>query len=246
MITGACGGLGAGLAADLDRRGWATLRVDVVPEERVSDAGFAQPTAYVRADVSDGEALGALGAAVARPREAFLGVAAAGVISVGRTEFLSRAEWDRIIRVNLTGVFVTLQSLIAAARAASTGRLIAIASDAGKTGEAWLPHYSASKFGVVGLVQALALELVEEGVTVNAICPSIVDTPMMQQLAEQMRDAVGEGDAEAWRRRFVEEVPAGRACLPADVAFAVGMLAQPESGFITGQSLNVSGGKETH
>ena len=97
---------------------------------------------------------------------------------------------------------------------------------------------------MIGLVQALALELVEEGITVNAICPSIVDTPMMGQLAEQMSRATGEGDAEAWLRRFVEEVPAGRACLPEDVAFAVHMLAEPGSEFITGQSINVSGGKE--
>lgn len=249
VITGACGGMGAALAADLDDRGWATLRVDVVAEDRVSDTGFAQPTAYLRADVADEDDMARLRAIVAdgaAERDAFLGIAAAGVISAGRTESLSRAEWERIIRVNLTGTFATLQSLIPAARAASTGRLIAIASDAGKTGEAWLPHYSASKFGVIGLVQALALELVEEGITVNAICPSIVDTPMMQQLAEQMSRATGDGDADEWRRRFVDEVPAGRACRPEDVAFAVNMLAQPGSAFITGQSINVSGGKEKH
>ncbi len=246
VITGARGGIGAALAADLDGRGWATLRIDLAEEPPSASDDFSRPTAYLRADVADEESMARIGAALAaaEPREAFLGIAAAGVISVGKAEHLLRGEWDRVIRVNLTGTFSTLRSLIAAARSASVGRLIAIASDAGKTGEAWLSHYSASKFGVIGLVQALALELVEEGVTVNAICPSIVDTPMMGQLAEQMSRATGDGDAEAWLRRFVEEVPAGRACLPEDVAFAVNMLAQPGSEFITGQSINVSGGKE--
>lgn len=247
VITGARGGIGAALAADLDRRGWATLRIDLAEEHPSASDDFSRPTAYLRADVADEESMARIGAALAapaEPREAFLGIAAAGVISVGKAEHLARDEWDRVVRVNLTGTFSTLRSLIAAARGASVARLIAIASDAGKTGEAWLSHYSASKFGVIGLVQALALELVEEGITVNAICPSIVDTPMMRQLAEQMSRATGEGDAEAWLRRFVEEVPAGRACLPEDVAFAVHMLAEPGSEFITGQSINVSGGKE--
>lgn len=247
VITGARGGIGAALAADLDCHGWATLRIDLADEESCLPDGFSRPTAYLCADVSDEEDMARIGAALAEfaaPREAFLGIAAAGVISVGKTEHLAREEWDRIVRVNLTGTFSTLRSLIAAARGASVGRLIAIASDAGKTGEAWLSHYSASKFGVIGLVQALALELVEEGITVNAICPSIVDTPMMGQLAEQMSRATGDGDVGAWLRRFVDEVPAGRACRPEDVAFAVRMLAEPGSEFITGQSINLSGGKE--
>lgn len=245
VITGARGGVGEELARDLDRRGWATLRIDIAAED-LERAPYSCPSAYVAADVSDEETMLAVGAALDRERDALLVVAAAGVISVGTAETLPRAEWDRIIRVNLTGVFVTLRSLVAAARAAEVGRLIAVASDAGKTGEAWLPHYSASKFGVVGLVQAMALELVEEGITVNAVCPSIVETPMMQQLAENMSATVGGGTAQEWRQRFVDEVPAGRACLPSDIAYAVSMLAAPEAMFITGQSINIAGGKETH
>lgn len=246
VITGARGGLGAAIAADLDARGWATLRVDVVPPTTAEGEELTQPTAFVQADVSDSEKMAQIGELVAAPREAFAGIAAAGIISVGKTEHLSRADWDRTIRVNLTGTFVTLQSLIGAARLAETGRLIAVASDAGKNGEAWLSHYSASKFGVIGFVQALAAELISEGITVNAICPSIVDTPMMQQLAEQMTRVTGEGDPETWRARFVDEIPAGRACSPADVAYVVSTLLDPAAEFVTGQSLNVSGGKVNH
>ncbi|WP_427870713.1 SDR family NAD(P)-dependent oxidoreductase [Leucobacter luti] len=246
VITGAAGGLGAAIAADLDKQGWATIRVDVRSPEADVDAGYAQPTVFLPLDVRDDAGFAQLGESLRMPRDRFLVVAAAGVISVGRAENLSLAEWSRVIEVNLTGTFVTLRSMIAAAREAETGRLIAISSDAGKTGEPWLSHYSASKFGVIGLVQSLALELVGHGVTVNAICPSIVDTPMMDQLARQMADATGEADVQEWRRRFVAEVPAGRACLPNDVTNAVTFFAGEGSQFLTGQSLNVAGGHEMH
>lgn len=246
MITGAAGGLGAAIARDLDSQGWATVRVDLRGPSPGSEPEFTQPNAFVTLDVRDDAALADLGSHLAEQRESFLVVAAAGVISVGRAETLPLDEWARVIEVNLTGSFLTLRSMVAAAKAAQIGRMIAISSDAGKTGERWLSHYSASKFGVIGLVQSLALELVEDGVTVNAICPSIVATPMMDQLADEMASATGEGNAAVWRDRFVSEVPAGRACLPSDVSAVVSFLAAAGAQFITGQSLNVAGGHEVH
>ena len=156
VITGAAGGLGAALAADLDAQGWATIRLDVRLPDDDPGNGYAQPTVFLPLDVREDAELAQLGERLRRPRERFLVVAAAGVISAGLAENLSVAEWRRVVEVNLTGTFVTLRSMIAAAKVADTGRLLAISSDAGKTGEAWLSHYSASKFGVIGLVQSLA------------------------------------------------------------------------------------------
>ncbi|WP_193102294.1 SDR family oxidoreductase [Brevibacterium aurantiacum] len=243
MITGARGGIGLEVARSLDADGWSTVLIDVLPEPENLFERFTQPAVYVSVDITDEQAMSEIGPLVAQNREAFLAVAAAGVISVAKVEDLELAEWERVVAVNLTGTFLTLRSMIPAARRANTGRLIAVASDAAKTGEALLSHYSASKFGVLGLVQALALELVEDGITVNAICPSIVETPMMAQLAEQMSAVVG-GSLAKWHESFVAEIPVGRACQPKDVTFMVRTLADPAADFITGQGINLAGGHE--
>jgi NAD(P)-dependent dehydrogenase (short-subunit alcohol dehydrogenase family) len=173
-------------------------------------------------------------------------VTCAGVIDVSPVESMSLAQWQRVIDVNLTGTFLALRECLPLVRRSSYGRLICIASDAGKTGEAGIAHYCASKFGVIGLAQSMALELIGEPVTVNCVCPVICDTPMMSSLANDFASVIGSGDAHEWRSRFIAEIPAGRACTPADVAHAVSFLASEESSFITGQAINVSGGHEVH
>lgn len=235
------------IARERDRAGWATIRLDVsLPAPAEEKGEWISPTCFVRGDVTDELFMSQLAEAIVAPRDSFAMVAAAGVISTGTVESMSLATWQRVLNVNLSGTFLALRSGIAAARAAETGRLVAIASDAAKTGEAWLAHYCASKFGVVGLVQSLALELVHEGITVNAICPSILETPMMAQLAAQFAEATGEGDSDTWQEAFVAEIPAGRACLPRDVEHALRYLLAPEADFVTGQAMNLAGGHETH
>lgn len=166
-------------------------------------------------------------------------VSAAGVIDVSPVEQMPLHQWERVIAINLTGSFVV-------AKHADHGRVVMIASDAGKTGESGIAHYCASKFGVIGLTQSLALEFAGTRVTVNAVCPVICETPMIDSLAQDYANVSGEGDAAHRSRRFTEEIPAGRACQPDDVAAAVSFFASPEAQFITGESLNVAGGHEMH
>jgi NAD(P)-dependent dehydrogenase (short-subunit alcohol dehydrogenase family) len=167
----------------------------------------------------------------------------AGVSTMGRFVDLSEEDWDRNMDVNAKGVFncsqVVARHMIEAGRG---GKIVNTASMAGRQGGvAFLPHYVASKFAVVGLTQAMAAELGSFGITVNAICPGYVVTPM------QDREAVWEGqlrgiEPEAVRRLYVAETPLGRLETPEDVARVAVFLASAESDFITGASIDVNGG----
>lgn len=167
----------------------------------------------------------------------------AGVSTMGRFVDLSEEDWDVNMDVNAKGVFncsqVVAQRMIDAARG---GKIVNTASMAGRHGGvAFLPHYVASKFAVVGLTQAMAAELAEFGITVNAICPGYVLSPM------QDREAAWESrlrgiEPDAVRDLYIADTPLGRLETPEDVARVAVFLASAESDFITGASIDVNGG----
>lgn len=141
------------------------------------------------------------------------------------------ADWERTLAVNLTGAMLVCRAVVRRMVAdAVAGRIVAIGSVHGREGVALRAAYSASKFGLVGLMQSLAQELAPTGITVNTVCPGVVAT-----------DRISDVDAAALDRT-VARVPMGRAAVGADVAAAVAFLCGPAAGYITGQSLNVDGG----
>lgn len=236
LVTGALGGIGQAVVERLRAEGLRVLRTDFGadpsddyhPCDVTSEAEVAALITWAAADGLD------------------VVVTCAGVIDVATVESMTLRQWQRVIDVNLTGTFLVVRDALPHLRRSLAGRVVCIASDAGKTGEAGIAHYCASKFAVIGFAQSLALELVDTAVTANCVCPVICDTPMMASLANDFAATIGDGDADEWRRRFVAEIPAGRACTPGDVAHAVSFLVSEGSGFITGQSINVSGGHEVH
>ena len=169
-------------------------------------------------------------------------VANAGVSSMGAVVDLTEEEWDHNFNVNTKGVFFTNQ---VAARYFLTrgtgGRIINTASMAAKIGAPLLAHYSASKFAVIGFTQALARELGPHDVTVNTVCPGFVKTSMQDREVEWEAGIRGM-TAEQVRAGYVAEVPLGRLEERDDVARAVLFLASPDAAYITGESLNVTGG----
>src|SRR5439155_22435523 len=156
---------------------------------------------------------------------------------------LPEAEWDRVVTVNLKGVFTTCRAVLPGMVERRSGRVVNIASILGKTGEQGFAHYSASKFGVIGLTQTIAAEMAAHGITVNSVCPGIVDTPMW---ADLYKDALAQSDqfsSEDDVRAFVVgRIPLGRTQPAEDIAEMVAVLASDLGRNMTGGSYHVDGG----
>jgi NAD(P)-dependent dehydrogenase (short-subunit alcohol dehydrogenase family) len=251
LVTGAGRGIGAAIAARLAADGHRVAVCDVHAGRAEQTARRIDPAGRraiaVVADVRDAASVAAMAGQVTGTLGApDILVNNAGVISAAPFTELAEAEWDRILGVNLKGPYLCARAVLPAMRRRGWGRIINIASDAGKTGEPYIAHYSASKFGVIGLTQSLALEFASEGITVNAICPAITNTDMMEQLAQDMARSVGQEPAAGWRAAFVAEIPLGRAMDPGEIAGLCAFLAGDGAAAISGQAINVSGVHEVH
>lgn len=143
---------------------------------------------------------------------------------------MKRADWDEVINTNLTGVFLTIQQVLPMMTRARKGRIINLTSVVAQTGNAGQANYIASKAGIIGLTRAVAREYAGRQITVNAVAPGYIETPMTAVLGESARQAM------------LDQVPLKRAGSDQDVAAAVAFLASDEAGYITGQIINVNGG----
>ena len=158
-------------------------------------------------------------------------------------------DFDLVIRVNLKGTFLVSQAVARhMIKRGGGGKIINMSSRAGKTGTATYAAYCASKFGVIGFTQSLALELAQHNIMVNAICPGLVDTERVDYIAAA---TAPEGQsAIEYRADMVRDraatVPLGRLAVAADIAKTAAFLASSESDYLTGQSINVAGGYEMH
>jgi NAD(P)-dependent dehydrogenase (short-subunit alcohol dehydrogenase family) len=150
--------------------------------------------------------------------------------------------WDLVLDVNLKGTFLMSRAVIPHMLSRSRGRIINVASISGKRGTARRGAYTASKFGVIGLTQALAQELAAHGITVNAICPGSVDTSRRESTTRRER-ALTERDP---RAQVLTTPPTGRVARPDDIARLAVFLASDQSDHITGQAWNVDGGVVMH
>ena len=164
----------------------------------------------------------------------------AGVSSMAPLEELTEEEWDFNVDINMKGVFLCTRAAIPFMRERG-GRIVNTCSMAAIKADPTLAHYTASKFGVLGLTRASALALAPYGITVNCVCPGWVKTPMQDR--EVVWEARMKGmTPEAVRQSYIDHTPLGRLCYPEDVANAVAFFVQPESEFITGQDIIVAGG----
>jgi len=151
-------------------------------------------------------------------------------------------EWYDVVDVNLNGVYLlTSRALRAMVQAGRGGRIINISSTAGRQGVPQYGAYCATKFGVIGLTQMLAMEAAPHGITVNCVAPGSVDTDMMDGTFSHMA-ARYQAEAAQMKQAVVRSILLGRQGRPADIAAAVAFFASEEAGWITGQTLNVNGG----
>lgn len=167
----------------------------------------------------------------------------AGRSGGGPTADITDELWDDVIDTNLNSVFRMTREVLTTGgmRAKDRGRIINIASTAGKQGVVLGAPYSASKHGVVGFTKALGNELAPTGITVNAVCPGYVETPMAQRVRQGYADAYGTSEDEILKK-FQAKIPLGRYSTPQEVAGLVGYLASDPAASITSQALNVCGG----
>jgi len=153
--------------------------------------------------------------------------------------------WDRTLNVNLKGAFLCCQAAIRRMLSHQGGVIINMSSQSGKVGNSHYAAYCASKFGIIGLTQSLAVEFAAQGIRVNAICPGVVPTPMWDTQIEDYARKRGLKPEEVMSY-FESKIPMGRIGTAKDVAHAALFLASDEADYITGQALNVSGGSVMH
>jgi NAD(P)-dependent dehydrogenase (short-subunit alcohol dehydrogenase family) len=246
LVTGGGRGIGREVARDLAGAGAAVAvaartrsDVDAVAAEIAARGGRASA---LTADVTRPESVREMFAAA---REALGGVdilvSAAGIAPTGLITRTSDALWRDVLETNLSGVFYCLREALPEMSGRGWGRIVHVASIAGKTGYPYIGAYAASKHGVLGLTKVAALEAAASGVTVNAVCPGYVDTPMLQDGIRRIVEKTGLAAEEA-RRRLEDTSPQKRLYTVEEVSALVLFLCGETARGVNGQALNVDGG----
>ncbi len=243
IITGAASGIGKGIAEKFAREGARVAIADInlaMAEKTAQEIG---PSAMaVKVDVGDKACVEAMADKVEEklgPLDIF--VNNAGVSYVAPFLDCSEELWDKTMLINLKGAFHGCQAAVKRMLPWKKGVILNMSSQSGKAGNSQYAAYCASKFGVVGLTQSLAVEFAAEGIRVNAICPGVVFTPLWDAMIEDYAKKRNM-EPEQVKPYLESKVPLGRLCTPEDVANTAAFLASDQASFITGQSINVSGG----
>ncbi len=239
VVTGGASGMGEATCHELGRRGHkvAVLDVDGGAAQRVcEDLRSAGVTALaVVADVSDRSAVEAAFAKVrAELGPVHILVTSAGMVGFSPFADITVESWERVVAVNLTGTFHCCQVALPDMVDAGWGRIVMISSSSAQRGSPKMAHYAASKGALLSLTRSLAREYAQNGITVNNIPPSAIETPM--QHAGQAAGHLPSNE------QMAANVPLGRLGTGDDIAAAVGFLCSEQAGFITGQTLGVNGG----
>ena len=236
LITGGTKGLGRATAISFAREGaWVALTYSsddkAASETESLVKKYASRSLLIKADVSLSSDVKKMTDQVLNQWE-YLDVLVnnAGIIRDKMLLFIDEEDWDRVIDINLKGTYLCSRAFIKSMIARRSGRIINTTSPSAITGRAGQTNYSASKGGIISFTRSLSKEVARLGITVNAVCPGIISTPLTDTLDQQNRND------------FLSMIPMQRFGEPEDIAWAVLFLASERSGYITGQVLRVDGG----
>lgn len=241
LVTGAASGIGRATAIAFAAEGARVVLADLAHHSEAGEAAISEiergggEAAFVACDVSIEDDVNHL---VSRAIEAFGRLDAAfnnaGIEGEqGETHLCTVQNWDRVISVNLRGVWLCMRAEIEHMLAHGGGAIVNCSSIAGLVGFANIPAYTASKHGVIGLTRVAALEYAQRNIRVNAVCPGVIETPMVERFVK--------GDKQA-RASLLASEPIGRIGTPEEIASAVLWLCSPGASFTTGHPLVVDGG----
>ena len=234
LVTGASRGIGRGIARRLGEQGAlvvAAARGDHAQETARALAAAGHAAEAVRLDVTDHAAVEKLpGEIVGRHGRLDIVVSNAGIARDQLVMRMKREDWDAVLATNLTATFTLVQAAIRPMIKQRGGRIIAISSVVGQTGNAGQTNYAASKAGLMGFAKALAREVASRGITVNVVAPGLIETDMTKAMAEKAQAS------------WAGQIPLARLGTVDDVAAAVCFLASDEASYITGHVLAVNGG----
>ncbi len=243
LVTGGGTGVGAAIALALAGVG-ANVTIAGRRKGPLQEiAAQAKNISAVIADVTDEASVAAMFAGARKTHGPVnIVIANAGAAESAPFARVDLNHWQRMMDVNLTGVFLTCRAALEDMRSTSGGRIITMASTAGLKGYAYAAPYCAAKHGVIGLTRALATETATQNITVNAICPGFTETPLLADSIANIMEKTGRSEEET-RAALAGANPQGRIIAPEEVAATVLWLCAAESKSITGQAISISGGE---
>ena len=235
LVTGASQGIGRACALELAKAG-ATVALAARNEVKLAEVAAEIEAAGGKAaafalDVASGESISAGAKSILeRFGKVEILVNNAGITRDGLMLRMRRPDWEDVLGTNLTGAFLLTQAVLSPMLRNRWGRIINITSVVGRTGQAGQVNYAASKAGLIGMTRSMAREVASRGITVNAVAPGYIETPMTAVLDEKQREGM------------MAQIPLGRPGTDMDIAQAVAFLASDGASYITGHVLDVNGG----
>ena len=246
LVTGAAGAIGKAVAAQLTEDG-ATVIITDLNDEAVQAAAKELGATGRAADVTNAEQVkSVVDWTLAKYGRIDILINVAGIVGQGLVEDLTEAQWARMFAVNCKGTFLFTKFVVPQMKANKYGKIVNYSSKSGKTGSALMSHYCAAKGAIISFTQALAYELAEFNINVNCVCPGITDNSGVWTAVSAGYTVNLKLPKDEVVKKFTGKIPLKRLATIQDVASVTAFLASPGADYMTGQAINITGGREMH